>query len=414
MFRVARGTLLRQAVEGWSRKVFYFLLKIVLHNSPLEKKVDQKELRSILIIPYGDAIGDLIAASPLWRVIKRRVSDCKIGVLTSDRNESLLRADPDVDVQYKFAGRRDIKNWGSLRIARKEGYQIVLNLHFTHQTDYGFFANYLSPKAIKITGAHPRRDLYSIFFNLIGHRERHTTSLPQLSTELLSEAVEFEPALHLSEAWPSIVIPDDAQRAVDGAIGSVSDFIIIHQQAATPFREWGIPNSIELAKLLVNRYPSFSVFLTASPAMQESLKEAVRGANDSRIRVYPSSKDLLQFAAFIQRARLVISPETAVPHIASATRTPVLVLLPDGEKLPVEWLPVGTPSRLLAPHVRGAAVKTIPVSEVWGASISLLDGSWNMSQTSLNVGGLQHPMFQRPNGNKLLQEFASDLLSSHE
>ncbi len=92
-----------------------------------------------------------------------------------------------------------------------------------------------------------------------------------------------------------------------------------------------------------------------------------------------------------------MTPETSITHFASAMQTPVIALLPDRGNIPIEWLPIGTPSRLLAPVVRGEAVETIPVGEVFDAAVDLLSGSWKLTQTSLDLSRPQDLSFQRAN-----------------
>jgi ADP-heptose:LPS heptosyltransferase len=392
-------------VQTWLRRSLYWLLRIAYHNDPVKSKLHQSEVTSILIIPFGDAIGDLILATPIWRVIKSRIPNCRIGVVTSPRNSSLLDGDPDVDATYQFGGRRDLRHFSELMRARRDQYQIVLNLHFTHLSDYGFFANIIGPRAIKITGNHPRRNLYEIFFNHIGLRDRHSLGLSTISLELLSEVIEFEPSIMLSESWPSLAIPKKATERVKERLSGIDDFILIQQQAATPFREWGIENSMELAKRFLIDAPRSSVFIIASPPMLGSLTAIVASANDPRIRTFPT-ETLSELAALIKIAKLVVSPETSIPHFASAVQTPVVVLLPDRDNIPIEWLPIGTRSLLLAPNARGEAVQTISVDSVLVAVMALLGEHTNGSQTSLNLSLPSHPMFQRKNGDRFLKEFS--------
>jgi len=384
--------------------MIYAFLRIIFHNKPLEKKIDLREMRSILIVPYGDAIGDLIAATPIWHAIKRRASHCRIGVITSPRNESLVRGDPDIDETYNFSGRQNFKQWRELLRARKARYDVLLNIHLTHQTDYGIFANLITPSGVKITGGHPRRSLYSNFFNHIGQQDRRTINLPLYSLDLLAEAVAFEPPLTLSDCWPTLTLPNRAIMAVDARTKDFGDFIILHLQAATAFREWGIDNSIQLAQRLIDQMPKITILITASPPFLSQIEHRIASGEEPRIRTFQTD-DLLELAALIARARLVVSPETSIPHFASAMQTPVVVLLPDREQLPIVWLPVATPSRLLAPAMRGEPVATISVDDVLEAVHSLLDGIWHITQTGLATHVAPHAMFQRSNGAQPLSKF---------
>jgi hypothetical protein len=94
-------------------------------------------------------------------------------------------------------------------------------------------------------------------------------------------------------------------------------------------------------------------------------------------------------------------------HFASAMQTPIVVLLTDRDNIPLEWLPVGTPSKLLTPDIRGAAVQTIPVECVLESVDVLYNGISTTSETSLDTKTPAHPMFQRVNDGRLLREFSA-------
>ncbi len=403
----------RKSLEGIIRSASYGLLKAFFHNHPFTGKIDCSSLRSLLVIPYGDAIGDLIAATPIWRAVKQRNPECRIGVITSERNESLLRADRDVNAHYRFAHRRDLGNRSELKRARRDKYEVILNLHFTNLTDYGLVSNYVGPRAIKVTADHHRREMYRLFFNHIGVRQRHSTHLSIHSLELLAEIVDFVPPLTLSETWPSIIIPNETETQVQEQIKArlpdgCSNYIIIHLQAGTAFREWGAQNALLLAQLLIDRYSNHAVFLTAAPkTLSVAIQELPQNASEN-IQFFKTSDDLLELAALIKHASLVITPETSITHFASAMNTPTVVLMSNRERIPAEWLPLANPAWILAPAIGGEPVATIPVQNVFEAACSLLDGAWKSTQNSIDNIHSQHRMFQRMNGTMLLSEFASD------
>jgi ADP-heptose:LPS heptosyltransferase len=409
----------RKAMDGIIRQTSYGVLKAFFHNRPFVGKLNGCKVPSLLVIPYGDAIGDLIAATPIWRAVKRRNPDCRIGVITSERNESLLQADKDVNAHYRFANRRDFSNLSELKRARKDDYEIVLNLHFTNLSDYGFVSNYVGPRAIKVTADHPRRQKYRLLFNHIGLRPRHSTHISIHSLELIAEIVDYFSPLTLSETWPTIIIPKETQLRVNEQIHSRSPdgcdkYTIVHLQAGTDFREWGIENALSVSHLLAERYPNHAIFITAAPKTLSVEAAELPQDVSGQIQYFKTSNDLLELAALIKGASLVITPETSITHFASATKTPAVVLMSNRERIPVEWLPLGNIARILAPSIAGGPVATIPVSDVFDAACSILDGEWTLTQTFLNRDREQEPMFQARCGTRLLSEFQNQRYSSIE
>src|SRR5436190_23297861 len=121
---------LRRYIERVFRKMGYALIGLLFRQRKFKGHVPLGSIQSVLIFPYGDAIGDLIAALPIARAIKRRHPACRIGIITSERNESLIAQDTDIDRQYLFTGRKDLKRIGNLLRARREKYDLIINCHF--------------------------------------------------------------------------------------------------------------------------------------------------------------------------------------------------------------------------------------------------------------------------------------------
>ncbi len=399
----------RKKIERPIRTLLYGLLRWLISNQPFEGKLEIGTLQSLLVIPMGDAIGDLIFTTPIFRAIKRRNPGCKIGVFISERNESLLQGDPDVDVLYRFAHRRDFRNFSELKRAKKDRYQIILNLHITNISDYGFFSHYIGRRAIKILGDHPRRDKYRLFFNYIGRRPRNSIHLSIQGLDLLSEVVEFEPPLQLWETWPQVTVPSDVAMRIREAVQAklhpgTRGYIIIHLQAGTKFREWGATNALSLARMLREQYPDYTIFLTSAPN-SFSLSSNDLPKADSGIQFYATSRDLRELAALIQGAALIITPETSITHFASATKTPAVVLMSNRDRIPFEWLPISNPARILAPERGGDPVETIPVLNVLEAAASLLEERWSHTQSSLELQSREE-VLQHASGQRLLRDLA--------
>jgi ADP-heptose:LPS heptosyltransferase len=412
MLPPSRWSRFQLEVESLSKKLIYGVLGSLFRDPPLTAKIPIQELDNLLIFPYGDSIGDLIVTEPIWRAIKSRNPNCRIGVVTSIRNEGLLAGDSRVDVCYHFNGRSDLKHLSELRQMRKGKYQLILNLHFNHLSDYGLFANIAGRKAIKATGNRPNHELYEIYFNHFGTRPRHTSHLALLNLELLNEVVECTPPLKVSDAFPRIRILDVIQKAIDQKLATIlqiprSRVVLINLQARNAFREWTIERNGELARLLCLYDPTLVVLFNCAPAMQTAFKSSLAPFLNERIQFFETGSDLLELAALVKRSSVVLTPETSLTQFCSAVETPVVVMLPDREKILAEWLPLGIPARILAPMRRGDPVATLSVSEVFEAVRSLLDKSYTATQTYLDPNAAQSMIYQQTYGARLLEDVSS-------
>ncbi len=336
------GLRIRQAVEGANRKFWYGLFRKWFNNPTSFDRIPIADLKSICLIPYGDAIGDLIVALPICRAIKRRNRACKIGIIVSHRNEALLRCDPDIDEKYLFRDRLDVTHYSEIVRARKEKYQIVLVMRFDRMTEFALLANIISPKGIKLTTSHARKDLYQILFNYIGPFRRHTTHLSQLGLLLLNSAIDFGKPVKQWESRPTLTICEDARAKVNTQIKALlaetgaTWFIYFNIQARNPFREWGTANIAEFSRRFAERYPDAAIFFTASPVRHKEVKKEIDGKVFKSAKFFNTTYDLLEIGALAEASRLVITPDTSVLHFGIAMERPTLTFWPHNDNLPLE------------------------------------------------------------------------------
>jgi ADP-heptose:LPS heptosyltransferase len=398
-----------QAIEGVNRRFWYALIRKTLDNPPPTRKIPISELESLLIMPYGDAVGDMIAALPIVDAVKKRNPKTRIGIITSARNESLLRCEKQIDEQYSFIGRKDWKHYSELRRARRDKYQVILNIHFAQMSDQGIYANIMGPSAIKVSVSHPaRKNIYKALFNHLSESLRFRVHLTQLSFKLLDDVVDFDPPLRASESRLRINVCEDSIKIVNDQIDQLLEkleakwFIYYNPEARNPFREYGMVNFAKFAKRFTEQYPEAAIFVTSSPVRQQGVRNVIEQGSLARVAFFETSYDLLELAALSRRAKLVITPDTSIIHFATAERRPVLILWPDIGNLPTEWLPLHTPSIHLSPAIRREPVSTIPVHHVMQAASDLIDGRVTTSSTSLSFEDEPRDAFQVETADELL------------
>jgi ADP-heptose:LPS heptosyltransferase len=148
--------------------------------------------------------------------------------------------------------------------------------------------------------------------------------------------------LHEVRRWSRLLelsgIPvdeSDLRLNIPPAAPPVGDAIVIHPGAASPARRWPAGRFGEVARLLTET--GHPVVLTGTEAEQQGVQAVGRAG-----RLPPGSDlcgllDLAQLAALVAAARLVISGDTGIAHLASAYGTPSVVLF--GPTPPQLWGP---------------------------------------------------------------------------
>jgi ADP-heptose:LPS heptosyltransferase len=180
---------------------------------------------------------------------------------------------------------------------------------------------------------------------------------------------------------PLGVTPSESAAApvlsvADGAIDGIpDDFVLIHPGTARPEKYWLPERWTELISALKER--GQTAVITSGP-------DAFELAHAAQISGAPVVRppDLLALAAIVKRAKLVVSCDTAVVHLAAALSKPQIAIF--GPTNPYHWRPrharavvisAAQPEKPLTrflPKMKGAPTAKIPCSTVLAAAVELL------------------------------------------
>ena len=138
---------------------------------------------------------------------------------------------------------------------------------------------------------------------------------------LVESGVPADPADLLLDVPP-------VEPAVEGAT-------VVHPGAAQASRRWPVQRWARVAAGLTAA--GHDVHVTGGPGEHELATAVARGAGLGDDAVLAGRTDLLGLAALVASARLLVSPDTGVAHLATAFGTPSVVLF--GPTPPALWGP---------------------------------------------------------------------------
>ncbi len=144
-----------------------------------------------------------------------------------------------------------------------------------------------------------------------------------------------------------VTIPDTARNAIPDLLDKTEvnphqPFILLHPGASAHARRYPAERFGILARLLTRR--DWQVLVTGVERESALIQEVIAHAPKARYLIGDTT--LAEYAALVERAKLVICNDTLPMHLSDAVRTPVVVLF-SGTDYEEQWQPRATRARLL-------------------------------------------------------------------
>jgi ADP-heptose:LPS heptosyltransferase len=158
------------------------------------------------------------------------------------------------------------------------------------------------------------------------------------------------------------------------AAASVPDATIVHAGSTSAQRRWPPRRFADVARALDS--DGHHVVLTGGPGERELAGSVARDAGLPEDRVLAGHTDIAALAALVASARLVVTGDTGVGHLATAYRVPSVVLF--GPVPPKRWgPPADRPWHRALYHgdAEGSPLMAIGVPEVLAAARDVLQNA---------------------------------------
>jgi ADP-heptose:LPS heptosyltransferase len=350
----------------WLKKQFLRTLEAAMHRKPLPvNEVDWKFIDSILVIRQHDQLGDFLLASPVFRALRLKFPEARIGVVTREYFSDVAALIPFVDEVITVPGPSDRWNPSSLAhfIGRiRSGWKLAVVLNTVSHSLTSDLIAWLS-RAAYVLGSEG-----GIFAgcrsNFLYNLHAPVVPGPRHQTDVNLDIVRFIGA-DTRDLTEAIVIPEEPVKAATHEIGGKEDRVIgMHIGAGKAGNRWSPENFAALADKLQDEGNHVAVF--SGPKEEDLLELFLKNVRRKPVTIGPTS--LGRLTACFAACRVVVCNDTGVLHCAAATGTPVVGLF--GPTSPSEWMPKGEKHRA----IRGAngQIDSISVEEVVSAVNSVL------------------------------------------
>jgi ADP-heptose:LPS heptosyltransferase len=333
-------------------------------------------------------IGDLVLTTPALRALRTAWPEAHIALGVMDGTAPLLAAIPCVQAGIVFGRGR---GWAPWQQMLSGGWDLCFD--FTGN-DRSALAAACSRAKTRVAFDWVRRNkLRALAHNAWSPSEVREVHTAQHYLALVAK-VAPRACSPDADVAPKLALPPEARATALRAAGIDGEFALLHPGTARPEKYWLPDRWAEVAAHLHATH-GLATAITCGPhpferAHAEAIKSKIRiedragaeagGSNPKSGINHPP--DLLSLAALVASARLVVSCDTAVVHLASAFRVPQIALF--GPTNPFHWRPMHdravvisaaqpeAPMTEFTPRMKGAPMERISTATVIRAIDSLL------------------------------------------
>lgn len=303
----------------------------------------------ILIVRLS-ALGDVVHVLPALAALRAALPDAFIGWAVEDRAASLLEGHPHLDrvhvvprAAWSKALREDPLSVlrslrRTLRDLRRARYDVTLD-----------FQSNLRSSALAWASGAPRRIGQPRPFAKEGSRALVTETpdpVPRDAHKIERNLALLEPLGLARGAAPRPTLPEPpaARALAEEFAAGPGQRVIIHPgvSAFGALKAWREDRFAELARRLVA--DGARVFFAWGGAAEEALARSL-AARAPGAGITPRTSSILELAALLRRADLVVGVDSGPLHLAAAVGAPVLGLY--GPKHPGTYGPFWTPSEVV-------------------------------------------------------------------
>jgi ADP-heptose:LPS heptosyltransferase len=352
-----------QAIEFAVRSAFQMALVRLLGGPRTIPVPDWRERPYRILFIRDDGIGDLIVSMEVIRAIKESSQAITMDLLCSPQNAAFGRALPFVsDVVVHKRGPL-YKSWRIWRELGRRGYDAVIDGRVAiGNVNTQTTMLMLGTRARWRIGIGGRRNdrVYNVRVDpgKLGHWVDYIAALAR-PFGIQGNARDWRARLTISEAQR-----DDAERTWS-MIGAGRPRILVNISVGNSERFWRHERYAPVLARARERLPDATLLVAAMPEEQqiaEDLARPVRG------RAVPLSFD--EVMAAVATADLVITPDTAITHVASGFQTPTLALM---RKDTAPWAPYRTPGKVVYGDIKKRLEPGLPEERVVRALDELID-----------------------------------------
>jgi len=285
-------------------------------------------------------LGDLILTTPAISALREHLPGAQIALAVSCECESLLPAVPAL--QKTFLTKRGLRDLSAWMEIRRAGLDCVVD--FT-RNDRSAWLTFLSGARRRIVSDRlkAKSKFRARFYN-----EFVDCAMKQMHTADYYLALLQPLGISAGAPDPGLDLPSAAQQPASSIIADQirhQPFAIFHPGSARVEKFWESERWVEIMEFAARELGLLPVLSGGRNELERAHVTAIREKLRTTVLDLSGQVDLLNLAALIEHARLLVTVDSAPMHLASATGTPQVILF--GPTNPFHWRPRKSPAAIL-------------------------------------------------------------------
>lgn len=303
----------------WDKKIKQ---KIIISN----KFIESNNIKSILIMRDDGKIGDMVVNTLMFREIKKRHPNIKIGVVTRGAAIDIIKNNIFIDKIYEYK-----KNYRYLKKLskeiEKEKYDLLIDFSLNLREHQIMFIN--NCKA-KINIGINKRD-WKLFDISVDKTNGHITNRYKKILSFLG--------IDSENIFYDIQLDERVEEEIIKRYTKDIEYVVLNPFAASKYRNLNFDNIIRIVKMLLE-YTNNFVYIIGEEKHKDNIEKVLKSLNSDRVR-YIKLKNIQEVATVIKYSQLVITPDTSIVHIAVAFNKKLISIYrqDNGDENSITWGP---------------------------------------------------------------------------
>lgn len=307
----------------------------------------------ILFVQLG-RIGDMLLATPVFSALKVNHPDCRLDVLAGRHNHQCIVNNPNVD-SILIWDKSPSKLLKLIHVIRKCNYDFHIDPKDHHSSESAIIAK-ISRAVNKIGYNKQNKKTFNIQVpdSSANFGKHYTIRCLQALEPLGIVAPEIPPR-------PALFINPDSEKYASDFIEThrIKNFVVLNLSASAEKKMWENERWDEFLRAIDIKKTSF--VLCYAPTEREKAKQLL---DIQKELIEFKSRSINDAIALIGKSKLLISPDTALVHVAAAFNIPLVGLYSGLDDFYAKFAPLSEKQAIVRAEPGDWGIKSIKTEQV--------------------------------------------------